>query len=116
MEEIMSDPFANVTFSGGDPMFQAKGFAELARAIRQQSNKNIWCYTGFKYETLLKSTEQKELLSLIDILVDGPFVKALADPDLFFRGSSNQRIIDVKRSLEEGRVVEIHLSKEHPAP
>ena len=43
MKEIMSDPFANVTFSGGDPMFQAKGFAELARAIREQSSKSIWC-------------------------------------------------------------------------
>ena len=116
MEEIMGDPFANVTFTGGDPMFQAKGFTELARAIRQQSDKNIWCYTGYKYEALIKHPEQKELLSLIDVLVDGPFVKALADRDLFFRGSSNQRIIDAKRSLQEGRVVEIHLTKEHPNP
>ncbi len=116
MKEIMSDPFANVTFSGGDPMFQAEGFAELARAIREQSDKDIWCFTGYKYENLLKNSKQVELLKLIDVLVDGPFVKALRDEDLFFRGSSNQRIINVKKSLASGKVVEINLSKENPTP
>ena len=116
MKEIMDDPFANVTFSGGDPMFQAEGFAELAREIRRQSKKTIWCFTGYKFENLVKNPAQLELLKLIDILVDGPFVKALADPDLFFRGSSNQRIIHVKKSLEEGKVVELHLSADNPNP
>lgn len=116
MKEIMSDPFANVTFSGGDPMFQAEGFAELARAIREQSDKTIWCFTGFKYENLLKNPKQLELLKLIDVLVDGPFVQALRDEDLFFRGSSNQRLINVKKSLETGEVVELHLTKENPNP
>lgn len=116
MKEIMSDPFANVTFSGGDPMFQAEGFAELARAIRKESKKTIWCFTGYKYENLIKNEKQKELLQLIDVLVDGPFVKALRDEDLFFRGSSNQRIINVKRSLEQGKVVELHLSQDNPNP
>ena len=77
MKEIMSDPFANVTFSGGDPMFQAKGFAELARAIREQSSKSIWCFTGYLFENLVKNPEQLELLRQIDVLVDGPFVQAL---------------------------------------
>ena len=81
MKEIMDDPFANVTFSGGDPMFQAEGFAELAREIRRQSKKTIWCFTGYKFENLVKNPAQLELLKLIDVLVDGPFVKALADPD-----------------------------------
>ena len=116
MKEIMSDPFANVTFSGGDPMFQAEGFAELARAIREQSDKTIWCFTGFKYENLLKNPKQLELLKLIDVLVDGPFIQALRDEDLFFRGSSNQRLINVKKSLETGEVVELHLTKENPNP
>ena len=116
MKEIMSDPFANVTFSGGDPMFQAKGFAELAQAIRKESDKTIWCFTGFKYENILKNPAQKKLLELVDVLVDGPFVKALADKDLFFRGSSNQRLINVKKSLETGKVVELHLSMENPNP
>jgi len=116
MKEIMSDPFANVTFSGGDPMFQAEGFAELARAIREQSDKTIWCFTGYKYENLLKNPAQLELLKLVDVLVDGPFVKALADPDLFFRGSSNQRLINVKKSLASGKVIELHLTADNPNP
>ena len=116
MKEIMSDPFANVTFSGGDPMFQPEGFAELAEAIRKESDKTIWCFTGFKYENLLKNPAQRKLLELVDVLVDGPFVKALADKDLFFRGSSNQRLINVRKSLETGEVVELHLSMENPNP
>lgn len=116
MKEIMSDPFANVTFSGGDPMYQAEGFTELAQAIRQQSDKNIWCFTGYKYENLIKNPKQLALLRLIDVLVDGPFIKELRDEDLFFRGSSNQRLINVKKSLELGEVVELHLTKENPNP
>ena len=116
MKEIMSDPFANVTFSGGDPMFQAEGFTELARAIKEQSDKDIWCFTGYKYENLLKNPKQLELLKLIDVLVDGPFVKDLRDEDLFFRGSSNQRLINVQRSLTSGKVVELQLTKENPNP
>lgn len=116
MEEIMSDPFANVTFSGGDPMYQAEGFTELAQAIRQQSDKTIWCFTGYKFENLIKNPKQLALLRLIDVLVDGPFIKELRDEDLFFRGSSNQRLINVKKSLELGEVVELHLTKEDPNP
>ena len=93
-----------------------EGFAELARAIRAQSDKDIWCFTGYKYENLLKNPKQLELLKLIDVLVDGPFMKDLRDEDLFFRGSSNQRLINVKKSLETGKVVELHLTKENPIP
>ena len=104
MRIIEADPFAHVTFSGGDPMYQAAGFAELARAIHRRTNKDIWCYTGFTFETLI-TPDQRELLSELDILVDGPFVEALRDPDLLFRGSSNQRIIDIQASLYTGQVV-----------
>ena len=107
MKIIMSDPFANVTFSGGDPMYQAAGFAELAQAIRQQSNKDIWCFTGFVYESLIHE-DQRALLEQIDVLVDGPFIQELHDPDLLFRGSSNQRLIDVQASLYSGKVVLWH--------
>lgn len=105
MAEITADPFADVTFSGGDPMFQPEGFAELAEAIRRDTSKSIWCFTGFRFEQLVKDIRQRRLLSLIDVLVDGPFVQRLRDEDLVFRGSSNQRIIDVPRSLSEGSVV-----------
>lgn len=103
---VLADEFADVTFSGGDPMFQADGFAELARKIKANSSKSIWCYTGYRYEDLLRSPQQAELLRWIDVLVDGRFVETLKDPDLLFRGSSNQRLIDVQQSLASG---EIHL-------
>ena len=105
MQIIKQDPFANVSFSGGDPMYQPEGFAELAQAIRSQTNKTIWCWTGFSFEMLLRMTKQRELLELIDVLVDGPYVEALRDTDLLFRGSRNQRLIDVKASLKAGKVV-----------
>ena len=104
MRVIVADPFANVTFTGGDPMYQAAAFAELARAIHRDTNKDIWCFTGFTYESLIQP-EQRELLSQLDVLVDGPYVQRLRDPDLLFRGSSNQRLIDVQASLYAGEVV-----------
>ena len=101
---VLADEFADVTFSGGDPMFQADGFAELARKIKANSSKSIWCYTGYRYEDLLRSPQQAELLRWIDVLVDGRFVETLKDPDLLFRGSSNQRLIDVQQSLASGEI------------
>lgn len=109
LEEVMSDPFADVTFSGGDPMFQPEGFYELARAIRAKSKKTIWCYTGFSFENLVKNEAQHRLLTQLDVLVDGRFVEELKDPDLLFRGSSNQRLIDVQESLRQGKVVEAEM-------
>jgi anaerobic ribonucleoside-triphosphate reductase activating protein len=105
LEVILADPFADVTFSGGDPMFQPQGFAALARAIKECSSKNIWCYTGYLFEQLIENPAQRELLELVDVLVDGRFIEALMDDQLHFRGSSNQRIIDVPASLEKGEVV-----------
>ena len=85
-------------------MYQCDGFADLARAIHRYTNKDIWCYTGFTFETLI-TRAQRELLAELDVLVDGPFVERLKDPDLLFRGSSNQRIIDVQKSLYAGEVI-----------
>lgn len=104
MKIIEADPYANVTFSGGDPMYQASGFTELAREIHKRTNKDIWCYTGFTFESLI-NPEQRELLELLDVLVDGPFIEKQRDTDLLFRGSSNQRLIDVQASLYKGKVV-----------
>ena len=94
-----------VTFSGGDPMFQPEGFAELACAIKHQSNKSIWCYTGYTFENLLNNPKQVRLLKYIDVLVDGRFKKELKDESLCFRGSSNQRLIDVQASLKSKQTV-----------
>ena len=95
----------DITFSGGDPMFQAEAFAELASKIKTQSNRNIWCYTGYRIEQLLKNPKAMALLKNIDVLVDGQFELALRDENLIFRGSSNQRLIDVQKSLAKGEVV-----------
>lgn len=105
LNRILADEFANVTFSGGDPMFQAKGFTELARAIKEKSNKTIWCYSGFLFENLVKMPEPKALLEYIDVLVDGPFIESKKDEDLLFRGSSNQRLIDVQASLKAQKTI-----------
>lgn len=105
MEVIEADPFANVSFSGGDPMYQAEGFAELAEAIKTRTNKTIWCWTGYLFEMLLRMPEQRKLLQFVDVLVDGPFIEAQKDPDLLFRGSANQRLIDVQKSIRENKTV-----------
>ncbi|MBQ3539121.1 MAG: anaerobic ribonucleoside-triphosphate reductase activating protein [Bacteroidaceae bacterium] len=105
MRPIEEAIFSDVTFSGGDPMFQPEGFTELARTIKKRTNKNIWCYTGFLFEEIMENDKQRELLQYIDILVDGRFVETLKDEKLLFRGSSNQRIIDVQRSLQQGETV-----------
>lgn len=95
IERIVDNDF-NVTFSGGDPLYQLKPLTELARRIKSVG-KTIWCYTGFIYEDLLVNEKYAELLSMIDVLVDGPYIQDLRDTDLRFRGSSNQRIIEMKK-------------------
>ena len=89
----------NVTFSGGEPFLQKEELLEAVYALKRQG-KNIWVYTGFTYEELVDDMYALSILANIDVLVDGKFVKELADPTLKFRGSSNQRIIDVQKSLE----------------
>ena len=106
MQVIRADEFADVTFSGGDPMFQPEGFAELAEAVKRETGKNIWCYTGYTFERLLDNPKQAELLKYIDVLVDGKFKQALRDESLLFRGSSNQRLIDVQASLKAKKAVD----------
>lgn len=104
MEILCYDDF-DVTFSGGDPMYRAAEVARLARRIKDELGKTIWCYTGFEFENIVSDPHFRCLLETIDVLVDGPFVLAERDLSLRFRGSGNQRIIDVKRSLASGAVV-----------
>ena len=89
----------NVTFTGGDPMLHPAGFAALARMIRERTDKTIWCYTGYSFERLMEHDGRRELALLCDVIVDGPYVASERDLSLRFRGSRNQRIIDVDRSL-----------------
>ncbi len=110
---LQSDsPDNNITFTGGDPFYQAEAFAELARLIRAEApQKTIWCYTGFRFEEILADEKMSALLGLLDVLVDGPFVENLRDTkNLLFCGSSNQRLIDVPASLCAGTPIAWHSS------
>ena len=95
-----------VTFSGGEPFAQAAGFAELAEKLKSEGYE-VASYTGYTFEQLRDggTPEQKKLLSLLDVLVDGPFVLAQRSLELVFRGSANQRILDVPKSLAAGEPV-----------
>ena len=102
-----ADPLCRgVTFSGGEPFCQAEGFAELAALLRGDGIE-IASYTGYTFEHLRDhgTDAQRRLLSLLDVLVDGPFLLAERSLELPFRGSRNQRILDVPRSLAAGRPV-----------
>lgn len=101
---------AGVTFSGGDPMMQVEALTELAAYVKSKG-MNVWCYTGFTFEELMtlaeKNDNYRKALEQIDVLVDGKFVMDLKSFDVQFRGSSNQRILDVAKSLEKGKAVKI---------
>ena len=94
---IKEDEFADVTFSGGDPLYQVEAFTELARRIKEETRKTIWCYTGFTYEEVLADERLSMILPYLDVLVEGPFIAELRTTELAFRGSSNQRIIKLNQ-------------------
>lgn len=101
---------APVTFSGGDPLFQAGAVASLAARIKRELGYNVWCYTGYTWEQIVQQPQLMEVMKSIDVLVDGPFVMAERDLDILFRGSRNQRLINVPETLRQGRVVEVELN------
>lgn len=90
--EIVEEEDFDVTLTGGDPLYTPEATAELARAI-VETGHSVWLYTGFTYEEILASSRLSLPLQYLEAIVDGPFVETLRDPDLLFRGSSNQRII-----------------------
>lgn len=113
MNELINDAISNpiingITFSGGDPLEQAESFSYMAKEFKSKG-LNIWCYTGYTFEQILekmkKDKDLKELISNVDVLVDGKFEMNNKNKSLKFRGSSNQRIIDVKQSLEMGKCI-----------
>lgn len=94
VSEIKSNPLLDgITISGGDPFFYPDRLLDLLRYLKEATGLNIWCYTGYRIEYLLKHPRYKAPLAYIDVLVDSPFVESLFDPKLPFRGSSNQRLI-----------------------
>lgn len=101
IERVKANPLlSGVTFSGGEPFLQPAPLAEIARAVHQLG-LNVWSYTGFTLEQLQKRTDAHQLLDEVDVLVDGPYVEALRDLTLRFRGSSNQRILNLAELRKE---------------
>ncbi|NMB14541.1 MAG: anaerobic ribonucleoside-triphosphate reductase activating protein [Gallicola sp.] len=94
-----------LTILGGEPFENTEGLLSIVREIKNNSNKSIWIYSGYTFEYLIQNEENKKLLHLCDVLVDGPFVEELKDLTLQFRGSSNQRIIDLVQTRLEKQIV-----------
>ena len=114
LEALAPDYIAGLTLLGGDPMEpeNQRALLPFVRRVREDlPQKTIWCYTGYTYRDGAIEEEQancevtRQFISLLDVLVDGRFVEQLKDIRLVFRGSSNQRVIDIKRSIESGSVV-----------
>lgn len=91
-----------ITLSGGEPFLQIAPALEIACAAKNL-NLNVWCYTGYRFENI--PAEASELLKNIDVLVDGEYIEELRDLELNFRGSSNQRIIDLNKTRAENKIV-----------
>lgn len=95
---------SGLTLLGGEPM-QNLELTKVLRDIKKEVNKNIWIYSGYTYEQIIKDPKKLELLKECDILVDGLFIEELKNLKLKFRGSENQRIIDIKKSLETNNII-----------
>lgn len=96
--EIVREEDFDVTLSGGDPLYQPEVVGELARLIRETGH-SVWVYTGFTWEQIQESPRLMNALNDVEAIVEGPFIEALRDTDLRFRGSSNQRIIYLDRGI-----------------
>ncbi len=93
---------APVTLSGGDPLQQPRGTRELIQRVKRELGYNVWCFTGYTWEEIVGDPVLLDTVRELDVLVDGPFVAAERDISLRFRGSRNQRLIDVQRTLDSG--------------
>ncbi|MDE5658264.1 MAG: anaerobic ribonucleoside-triphosphate reductase activating protein, partial [Muribaculaceae bacterium] len=102
--EVIEENGFNVTLTGGDPLYSLPAITPLVVAVAE-AGYTIWLYTGFTYSSLLELPGIEKILPYIEAIVDGPFEADKRDVSLHFRGSSNQRIIDVKKSLASGEVV-----------
>ena len=95
---------APVTLSGGDPLLQPDGTRALIHRVKQELGYNVWCYTGYTWEEIVADPALLDVVRELDVLVDGPFVQDQRDISLRFRGSRNQRLIDVQRTLASGQI------------
>ncbi len=102
--EVIAYNEAPVTLSGGDPLQQPEGTRKLIHRIKQELGYNVWCYTGYTWEEIVADRALLEVVRELDVLVEGPFIEAERDISLRFRGSRNQRLIDIPRTLATGTI------------
>lgn len=96
---------SGLTLLGGEPMENTDGLTQIVQNVKQaMPDKSVWVYSGFTYDEIIQDPQKKALLDVCDVLVDGPFVDDLKDPGLYFRGSSNQRVIDLKATRTSGQI------------
>lgn len=106
--ELKKDYIAGITFSGGDPLHPSNRSAvdDLMQAVKRDfPTKTIWVYTGYTWEEVMQDPVMAGMMKSVDVLVDGKFIAELKDVNYPWAGSTNQRVIDVKRTLKEGRVI-----------
>lgn len=103
--ELASRPYINrITILGGEPLADGN-YQEIGKLIPKLPKKLIWMFTGYTLEELLQDKNRLDVVKMVDVLVDGRFVTELKDPSLRFRGSSNQRILDAKKSIDENKPI-----------
>ncbi len=109
VEYSMNPSIKGINILGGEPLQQLKDrtLIDLLKRLKEEVKKPIWLWTGYTYEEVLEDFKKKEFLNYIDVIIDGKFEIDKRDLNLKYRGSSNQRVIDVKKSLEKNQVIEI---------
>ncbi len=102
--DIVEEEDFNVTLSGGDPLCNPKSTKFLIDALKR-NGRNVWVYTGYTWEEIIVTPLLTDTIRNADVVVEGPFIMAQKDPDLLFRGSANQRIIDIQESLASSKII-----------
>ena len=111
LDSLSPSYVSGITFSGGDPLYPLNvgAVTSLAGLVRSRyPDKSIWVYTGYLYEEV----KNYEIMNYIDVLVDGPYVEYLRNISLPYRGSTNQRVIDVKLSINSNQIINYNMHKE----
>ena len=108
MEYVLDDNVKGISILGGEPLMQTidDSLLNLLKRIKKETNKEIWMWTGFIYETAILDEKRKEILNYVDVLVDGQFDESKKVLNLKFRGSTNQRIIDLNKTRLTGKIIE----------
>ncbi|MFU7515045.1 anaerobic ribonucleoside-triphosphate reductase activating protein [Clostridium sp. HCS.1] len=111
IRQVMNPNIVGVNILGGEPMDQIrdKDLSNLLKRIKLETNKSIWLWSGYLYENILSSNDRNDILKYVDVLIDGRFELNKRNISLKYRGSSNQRVIDVVKSKEANRIIEIEV-------